>query len=850
MAQNLIMDVACLEEEEFTYERDLRSHYDLPDHSALLSPLGILSRWLEKDRNNGIDPSTLPHKIVTENVTAEYSKSLGKIGEIHTAVMSKFLAAAQLNEIETAEALKLASRCVHWEFRISRFETSEFTEEQKTAHIEIKQKLSVAKVLLSVALQNHFSNRQQHDSQTTNGSGISNAGNSAHTSADPPPNGPQVHNSTVIGPTPTEFNASHVTQTDSPYDAAADVQRRQETEAARRLSEYEINKGRIDDLHEDIHNEYCRAVSPRRPAEATTLMNRLNSLEAVLRGILNLTTDPMLKSAIERDMTLLVVDSYILQANIMVAAQQQISSRTSVPGVSTPVQRPNVALTVGQAHSTMRPSPYLPSVQYFNRELDGMTFNVSHPFNVQDPQMTRGVDAAVREARNATTAPHVTFGQNPATIIPPQHPSQHTTVSNASGVHSSLPQQSPQQQRQEQTPNSQSSRPSPNHWHPMVNSQPVNQPYVSQPPQVGMTAPTGGEQYNLSTGSSQRNVQSRSYHPAISPHRYPEYAAEIRDQNASQLTVDAQIGQLPSMNACQGQQYLARVLGHRRYEGKVTDQSKTISLDEFMGHARSYQRSTGTTDAVVLTQLATFFSNQAFKWWQTNSTTVATLDELESRLRSRFEHKATTGLSVLREFCSRKQERGEDLLDYIDEMRRLAAACYPPLSVPDILTCIIDNATEKYRNLLAAKTYDSIAALTMFAEYIVRPEQAPEIKTYPSTQKKANYHNNYQQKSVYAVETGTESTENAIETTEEKSDVENSVTTAVVDAIVREMTRWNLSRAGQSQANQSAAQPQVQTGQNIKPNRIGVTCYGCQAPGVYRNECPKCNPTKNGPATL
>lgn len=330
--------------------------------------------------------------------------------------------------------------------------------------------------------------------------------------------------------------------------------------------------------------------------------------------------------------------------------------------------------------------------------------------------MTRGVEAVVQEARNAANTPHVTFGQNPATVIPPQHLSQHTTVQpNASGVHTSLPQQPPQQQRQEQVPSSQGARPSQNHWPPMGNSQPINQPYVSQPPNAGTTAPIGGEQYNLSTGSSQRNVQSRSYHPAISTHRYPEYAAELRDQNASQLTVDAQIGQLPSMNVCQGQQYLARVLGHRRYEGKVTDQSKTITLDEFMGHARSYQRSTGTTDAVVLTQLATFFSNQAFKWWQTNSTTIATLDELESRLRSRFEHKATAGLSVLREFCSRKQERGEDLLDYIDEMRRLAAACYPPLSVPDILTCVIDIATEKYRNLLAAKTYDSIAALTMFA---------------------------------------------------------------------------------------------------------------------------------------
>lgn len=168
-----------------------------------------------------------------------------------------------------------------------------------------------------------------------------------------------------------------------------------------------------------------------------------------------------------------------------------------------------------------------------------------------------------------------------------------------------------------------------------------------------------------SSADARRHV-NRTYHPAIATTHFPEYGA-VEPSEESRLAAEAQIGQLPSMNPCQGQQYLARVLGNRRFEGTVTH-AKAIPLDEFIGHARAYHKTTGSPEAVVVGQLTTFFSEEAFDWWQANGDRITgyTLDELESALKSRFERKSNDSMALFGEFCSRKQTKEEDLLRYID----------------------------------------------------------------------------------------------------------------------------------------------------------------------------------------
>lgn len=779
----------------------------------------------------------------------------------------------QLDEDKLDEAKTLASRVLHYGMRLKRIDQDGCTPDQVTTCTDTERKSDLVRVILTGILANNVTAPSPNVTTGTNttgssgtnitGASSSGGGQTVHQNDEPnrqgrqngpqtdsiPPGGPTL-NSTVIGSDPFNANAniSGASNVETPYNAANEMQRRREAETARRLAEFQVCKGRIEELHEDVYNEYCRPSSPRRPIEAQAQYDRLVALEAVLRGILSLTTDPVLKEEIEQQISLLLVDSYVLQANIMVAARQLGGRATNTP---TPVGR--LPQTAGQAHSTIRPQAHQPSVQYFNRELDAMTFNVSQPFTIHDSQMARGVDAVLNDARNVMNPPHVTFGANPVTFIP-NGTYQQNTATAANGAPTPNTHTQPLQQPNvqiESTPRA-STAPPTSAWRPTNEPIQTNQPYESTPwnPTQSNGIPSAQTQagsHNNSSGGLPNRQAGRTYHPAVSPHRYPDYAVEARDHSNSQYLVDAQIGQLPSMNACQGQQYLARVLGHRRYEGNVTDHAKSFSLEEFMGHARSYQRSTGTTDAVVLTQLATFFANRAFKWWQTNSTLIFTLDELETRLKSRFEGKANDGLATLSAFCTRRQEKGERLLDYIDDMRQLAMDCYPPLPAPQVITCIIDNSIEKNRNLLAARQYESVASLTMFAEYLARAETEGKSGGDHFTPKKSNYPYHQQQKSIYAVEAGTDSVNNETEPIEEKSEAENSAT-AVIDMLAREFNKWNSNR--KPQTGQRVAQAQMQTTPNTQSNtpirntRPG-SCWVCQTPGVYQHECEKCNPAKN-----
>lgn len=903
MAQSWKMDVCHLNEDEREYETNIRSHYCPPPQSFTLSPIGILMRWVDTEVENGQNPADLPNKIPNESMGEEYAKCVEKVNEIHTFVLTKFVT-AQINEELATEAQQLLSRLVHWTMRMKRInmQVDTITDEQRNGHTQVEQTAGMTRMILVGAV-SHLPSAavppQNVTNSTTSTSTSTNAtGGTENDTRTPIDNGqnantdiPQPLNSTVIGqphgeqsfnPNATEFSSA----ADTPYDAVAEMRRRQETEAARHWAEFEICKGRVHDLHEDVRHEYRTMSSPRRPSEAKAMMDRLKIFEQVLNGIRHVTNDSALKTAVDHEMGLLLTDSYILNTNIMVEAQTQ-GSRTPRTDMPAALNQSNMPRTVGTAHSTVRPAVNQPSIPLFNRELDGMTFNVSHPFTVHDSQIAGGVDAVVQNAANSA---HVNFVSNPAIIS--THSQQANTADplNIHHSHQSPPQQQQQQQvpshprpyQRQQQPYQPSQQPmqqqhlfqqQPHHIQPQQTSNlPYSHPTEPAPQRINSLVsspwnpmgdlPTTNHldhrtANNLRTFAPAQPTVGRIYHPAVSPVRYPEYSVEPLEHNNSQLLLDAQIGQLPSMNVCQGQQYLARVLGHRRYEGKVNDQSKNISLDEFIGHARAYQKSSGYSDTVLLTQLATFFSNQAFKWWQSNSASITTLDELETRLRSRFERKATGGLSTLGEFVGRKQGKTEELLDYMDEMRILSMACYPPLAAPQIITCIIDNSLDKYRNFLATRQYASISELILFAEYIVRVEPMAEIKSNSYTTRKPNYSqnysSNYQPKSVYALGVESDSVENTHETTIEGSDAENSNTNAMIDAITREFNKWQSN--WKSQQNQRAVNPvsSLANGQNtqFRQNRTDFACYGCNAPGIYRKDCPNCLlKEKNVKATL
>lgn len=649
--------------------------------------------------------------------------------------------------------------------------------------------------------------------------------------------------------TPPPFDDTNTDRT--PYNAAAEARQRAETEVERRTQEYRICEGRVHDLHEDIQAEYCRTSGMKRPAEAIGFRNRSAALEGVLRGLQALTTDIVMRTSIERDLNTLMCDSYILRANLAELHQQPFQRQTvsPTPNIQNPQPRAAHAETFPV---NLRPSMVQPSVRYFDRQVDGLTFNVSNPTQFNDSQPARAADAIQNEAGNATNTQqqpqhsnHVTFG--PHTAFVPS--SIHTSRGNPSSIqHSST--MRPLDQLNERAPAPQGG-PAPHAW-----------PPTTQTNQMGIVnannrfpMPNVGVPHNAS-GGTQGTQGSRpyktTYHPAVSTARYPEYAFDQRDANDSQLTTRQQVSQLPSMNAAQGQQFLSRVLAHRRYDGDTTNNSKNIQLDEFIGHTRSYQTSTGSSDAVVLSQLATFFSGRAFTWWTANQRDIHSLDELEVRLRARFERQAMDELSLLGDFCGHKQRQNEDLLDYIDEMQKKASVCNPPLPEPQIISRIVDNANDTYRSFLATKQYESVSLLQRFAEYLVRSndvkrEARAEQKYWP---KKTTTNSRY----IHHLEADLDSTEESEmhSSVEEEADVDDAIPTAMVEAIAREMSKWKF---GNQKGKPTSKVPQRTNAQYVHENSLvesktdkvthnkkPIECYGCGAPGVYRNECERCNP--------
>lgn len=878
------MAVIHLTQDEREYEMKIRSDYTNPPHHLLMSQMGILAYWLNHEKTNNIDPITLAHRIASENIDEENDASVVKVNEIHQSIISECLAIDLSNEENVQKVIALVTQLLHYDMRLKRLEGSEFSEQRTNARTEARQKCDISRAILNGILadmpaapnitmansSNASSNNtastasgstQTHSVLTDNNAQVNdpnlNSNGSANDSARP-----LDLNSTAINADHLQANLSSSTSADSPYNAAADMQRRRDAETARRMSEFHVCKGRIEDLHEDIEGEYCRSTSPRRSSEAQPLYERLRALEACLNGILALTVDATFKLEITRQKEILLRDAYVLQFNVMIAATNS-GDRTATTNSIPPAPRQNITHTVGQAHSTIRPQQQQISVPYFTRELDAMTFNVSHPFNVNDSQTIRGMEAIVNDARNAGQSPHVTFGANQQIPCTPQtpstqsaytHPSQHRNNVDDGIRVNATPEQNgfshpPQQRANFDAGIRVNAMPEQN-----VGRSSPSEPCFSSPIRTnGASNLRTGAFNNVNAGMPSRVVQSRAFHPAVSPYHYPEYAYEPR--NNSHTSTSAPMEQLPTMNACQGQQFLSRVLGHRRYEGNVTDGNKSISLDEFMGHARSYQRSTGTTDGVVLSQLATFFSNQAFRWWQTNSTSITSLDELETRLKSRFEGKSSDGLSVLTEFCTRKQQRNEKLLDYVDDMRQLANACHPALTVPQVVTRIIDNSLEKYRNLLALRQYESVEALTLCAEYLVRAEP-PSKNDIPSfVPKKQGYPTHYQQKSIYAVEAEPDSSDLTPESIEHHSEAEDVVET-MVDMITRKLNHWsgqkkplNGPRTAPAQS-QNVASNANENATNANRSVRPISCWGCQMPGIYQQNCPKCNGPKNGQANL
>lgn len=300
------------------------------------------------------------------------------------------------------------------------------------------------------------------------------------------------------------------------------------------------------------------------------------------------------------------------------------------------------------------------------------------------------------------------------------------------------------------------------------------------------------------------------------------------------------------MNAGQRQQYIASILGHRRYDGSDTDGGKSLSLDEFISHIRQCKSSTGMSDTVMLALISAFMQGKAFSWWQTNSFGIHTIDELEVRMRTRFEGKSMDSMSQIMAFSTRQQKESENVLDYMDDMRKKAFNIRPALSEEQVIRTVVDNANSTYKWLLASRQFESLDMLNRHLEYLAKMKVTQtEHKPYNKKDYKP-----YKARTVHATEV---ELDDKSEGGGEPS-VESLNMSMLVDAIEK-ATKTLASRQERMSSKPTTTNKPImemsvkeacvtgchtENGIACAVHATEFKCYGCGTPGVIRRNCEKC----------
>lgn len=317
-----------------------------------------------------------------------------------------------------------------------------------------------------------------------------------------------------------------------------------------------------------------------------------------------------------------------------------------------------------------------------------------------------------------------------------------------------------------------------------------------------------------------------------------------------------------TMNLFQTQQMFSKILGHRKYDGNRQTNAKTLTLQEFIYHMKEFVRISEQPESVVLSQISAFCTGAAFDWIYANRQYVTSIDELEKKLRMRFERQLMDEPTFLMDFWNRKQDEEEDLLDYIDDMRKRAAYCGPALKEKLIISAIVDNANYDDNQSLSVRSYESISELYQFAEYRVRHKRQRKNTNRAVNVKPRSRDMAPGRRMVQAVEASY-----VTEESEQESGDETPVTydEEMITALVHAIARVKPWQRKSNRPNHSSNKADVATNSVIK-EKIGISvekpkaeisaptvkspvdyqqgqnCWGCQRPNTYQRNCPNCNP--------
>lgn len=311
----------------------------------------------------------------------------------------------------------------------------------------------------------------------------------------------------------------------------------------------------------------------------------------------------------------------------------------------------------------------------------------------------------------------------------------------------------------------------------------------------------------------------------------------------------------------QQMQALTKAMGHRRFDGENKDQ-KLLSVNEFIGLVRMYQRSARISERILLGALPTQMTGLAFQWWTTVGPRITTVDQFEREVRMRFEHREMDKISQIVHVTARKQSTQERLPDYVDDMCQLAYNLSARMTEHQLIKLIIKNANHVCRQLLVVHTYHTIEELRNYVNYLgsngllpmISIEKKPEAKPKWVRPKYVNATETVGRDNSSASEDEAKGDEKTAWAGEEPSDIAAKIVAAVAKAFDNKKFDQNKrSNHSKEEAKKAETKPaNAPTSFTAEQMMTEVRCYGCNEPGVFRRDCIKCNPhlAKNDQADL
>lgn len=281
---------------------------------------------------------------------------------------------------------------------------------------------------------------------------------------------------------------------------------------------------------------------------------------------------------------------------------------------------------------------------------------------------------------------------------------------------------------------------------------------------------------------------------------------------------------------------LKQFMGNRFFDGTLIDKTH-LGVEDFILSLTMYARSAVDADQTIIRNMASLLTGKALTWWSTQVNRIHTFGDFVAELRCRFATYTSDRHGMIAAIYERRQQKDETLADYVDGMLALMANVPNEFDVDTQIRTIVRNADATVRQHLIGKVYPTINDFTRHVSELAHINAVNTIRANKTDRKPSVAH-----KKIHTMEVNCSEDEG-----DEGSDDEQNAIEVLTMALrrtfgnrnKRPFTRNDGVKSMRSRENNNRC-TSCNCQYSKKQVRPEVVCYGCGAPGVYKNDCPTC----------